>query len=107
FPVLASGGNYEAMLVNCIDPRFITGSGIYMGARGFKDRYSHFVIAGGPIGIVSPRFAEWQKTFWDNLDITVRLHDIKRVVGLTPRDCDIAMAAFARQPPSLASSDPP
>jgi hypothetical protein len=52
------------------------------------------VIAGGPIGIVSPRFADWQKTFWDNLDITVQLHDIKRVVGLTHRDCGAAAVAF-------------
>lgn len=28
---LAGGGNYEAMLVNCIDPRFTTLSWQYMG----------------------------------------------------------------------------
>lgn len=94
FPALAAGGHYEAMLVNCIDPRFTTGSWAYMAGRGLKDLYSHFVIAGGPIGIVSPRFADWQKTFWDNLDITVQLHDIKRVVGLTHRDCGAAAVAY-------------
>ncbi|MCX7360299.1 MAG: hypothetical protein NTV97_00150 [Alphaproteobacteria bacterium] len=26
FPALAAGTSYEAMLVNCIDPRFTTGS---------------------------------------------------------------------------------
>ena len=94
FPALAAGGHYEAMLVNCIDPRFTTGSWVYMAVNGMKDRYSHFVIAGGPIGIVSPKFAEWQKTFWDNLAITVQLHDIKRVVGLTHRDCGAAAVAY-------------
>ncbi len=94
FPALAAGGSYRAMLVNCIDPRFTTGSWAYMASHGEKDLYSHFVIAGGPIGVVSPKFADWQKTFWDNLAITVQLHDIKRVVGLTHRDCGAAAVAY-------------
>lgn len=94
FPALAAGGNYEAMLVNCIDPRFTTGSWAYMASRGLKDGYSHFVIAGGPIGMVSPKFADWQKTFWDNLEITVALHNIKRVISLTHRDCGAAVVAY-------------
>jgi carbonic anhydrase len=94
FPALAAGGSYEAMLVNCIDPRFTTSSQAYMAGRDMKDKFSHFVIAGGPIGIVSPKFADWQKAFWDNLAITVQLHEIKRVVGLTHRDCGAAAVAF-------------
>jgi len=94
FPALAASGSYEAMLVNCIDPRFTTFSQAYMASKGMKDKFSHFVIAGGPIGIVSPKFADWQKAFWDNLAITVQLHEIKRVVGLTHRDCGAAAVAY-------------
>jgi carbonic anhydrase len=93
FPALAQGG-YEAMLVNCIDPRVATGSWAYMAGQGYKDLYSHFVIAGGPIGVVSPKFAEWHKSFWDNLVISIDLHGIKRVVGLTHRDCGAAAVAY-------------
>lgn len=97
---LAGGGSYEAMLVNCIDPRFTTLSWQYMGLLSGVDReklgdnYSHFVMAGGPIGAVHPKFAPWHKTFWDNLDITVGLHRIKRVVALSHRDCGAAKLAF-------------
>ena len=94
FPALAAGGNYEAMLVNCIDPRVATGSWAYMAGQGYKDLYSHFVVAGGPIGVVSPKFADWQQTFWENLAITIDLHAIKRVVGLTHRDCGAAAVAY-------------
>ena len=94
FPALAAGGQYDAMLLNCIDPRFTTLSLNYMGGRGLKDKYSQFVIAGGPIGVVSPKFADWQKAYWDNLAITVQLHEIKRVIGLTHRDCGAAAVAF-------------
>ena len=96
----AAGGNYEAMLVNCIDPRFTTLSWQYMGLLSGVDReklgdnYSHFVMAGGPLGAVHPKFAPWHKTFWDNLEITVALHHIKRVVALSHRDCGAAKLAF-------------
>jgi hypothetical protein len=90
----AASGDYEAMLVNCIDPRFTTSSLQHMTATGMRDRYSQFVIAGGPIGAVHQRFAPWHGAFWDNLDITVQLHNIKRVVALTHRDCGAAKLAF-------------
>jgi hypothetical protein len=97
---LAGGGNYDAMLVNCIDPRFTTLSWQYMGLLSGVDReklgdnYSHFVMAGGPIGAVHPKFQAWHQTFWDNLGITVSLHHIKRVVALSHRDCGAAKLAF-------------
>lgn len=90
----AASGNYEAMLVNCIDPRFTTSSFLYMTSRGMRDNYSHFVIAGGPIGAVHPRFAAWHAAFWENLAVTVQLHGIKRVVALTHRDCGAAKLAL-------------
>jgi hypothetical protein len=97
FPALAAGGNYEAMLMNCIDPRFTTSSLLYMSGRGLRDNYSQFVIAGGPIGVVAPTFVDWQKAFWDNLGITVQLHHIKRVIGLTHRDCGAAEVAYGER----------
>src|SRR5262249_42937371 len=64
FPALADYGNYQAMLFNCIDPRFTNTTFTYMAGRGLKDQYSHFVLAGGPIGAVAPVFADWRKTWW-------------------------------------------
>ncbi len=107
----AGGGNYESMLVNCIDPRFTTLSWQYMGLlQGvsrdkLEDNYSHFVMAGGPIGAVHPKFEAWHKTYWDNLDITVSLHHIKRVVGLTHRDCGAAKLAFGEAAVSKRESE--
>lgn len=96
----AASGHYESMLVNCIDPRFTTLSWQYMGLlqgvsrEKLEDNYSHFVMAGGPIGAVHPKFEAWHKTYWDNLDVTVSLHKIKRVVGISHRDCGAAKLAF-------------
>jgi len=93
-PALALDTGYEAMLVKCIDPRFTTNTWAYMSSRGWQNLYSQFNIAGGPIGIVAPVFADWQKTFWDNLKISYGLHEIKRVVAITHRDCGAAVVAY-------------
>jgi hypothetical protein len=71
-PAFAVDKGYEAMLVKC----------------------SQFNIAGGPIGVVAPAFAKWHDTYWDNLAISVQLHNVKRVVGITHRDCGAAAVAY-------------
>jgi hypothetical protein len=90
----AGTGRYEAMLLNCIDPRLTSGSFLWMSSHGLRDRYSQFTIAGGPIGTVHPRFATWHAAFWDNLDVTVQLHGIRQVMAMTHRDCGAAKIAF-------------
>jgi hypothetical protein len=96
-PALAIDKGYEAMLVKCIDPRFTTNTWAYMSSRGWQNLYSQFNIAGGPIGIVAPVFADWQKTYWDNLKITYDLHEVKRVVAITHRDCGAAVVAYGER----------
>jgi hypothetical protein len=93
-PALALDKGYEAMLLKCIDPRFTTNTWSYMASRGWQNLYSQFNIAGGPIGVVAPKFADWHKTFWENLDISVGLHEVKRVVAITHRDCGAAVVAY-------------
>ena len=90
----AATGRYEAMLLNCIDPRFTTSSFAWMGDESLRDRYSQFTIAGGPIGVVHPRFAAWAPAFWENLAISVDLHAIHTVIAMTHRDCGAARLAY-------------
>lgn len=93
-PARAAAGNYEATLINCIDPRFVRHSARYMSTRGLEGRFSHFVIAGGPVAAVDPYFASWHQAFWDNLAVSMDLHRIRRIVALTHRDCGAAKLAF-------------
>jgi hypothetical protein len=88
---------YEAMLMNCIDPRFLTFTWSYMDGQGWKNLYSQFTIAGGPIAAVAPVFEAWRKAWWDNLEISIQLHQVKRVVGLCHRDCGAAAVAYGDQ----------
>jgi carbonic anhydrase len=90
----AAGGDYEAMVLACIDPRMQAPVFDYLKRRGLTGEYSQFTIAGAAIGVVAPKFAGWDKTFWDNLAITAELHKIKRVIAIDHRDCGAAKLAY-------------
>ena len=94
FVALAAEGNYEAMVLSCIDPRFPELTLNYMKGRGLLGKYSQFVIAGGAIGVVAPVFKDWHKAFWDNLAASIELHHIPKVIALDHRDCGAAKIAY-------------
>ena len=92
---LAAEGNYEAMILACIDPRVQEPVHAYSAKQGLTGNYSQFVIAGAAIGVVSPKFADWHKAFWDNLAVTIELHHIKKVIAIDHRDCGAAKLAYS------------
>ena len=49
-----------------------------------------FTIAGSAIGVTSLKFKKWHKTFWDNIDISIKLHKIKKLIVINHRDCGAA-----------------
>jgi hypothetical protein len=95
-PSLAFGasGNYEAMLVTCIDPRFPQLSLNYMKNRKLAGKYSQFTFAGASIGVVAPAFKTWAPAFWDNLAASMQLHHIPKVIAMHHRDCGAAKIAY-------------
>lgn len=94
FAALAAEGDYEAMLVSCIDPRLVTPVYKYMDGRGLGGKYSQFVIAGAAIAVVAPKFAAWRAAFWDNVATSVELHRLSRVIAVDHRDCGAARIAY-------------
>src|SRR6266850_3816287 len=91
---LAAEGDYEAMLVSCIDPRMVAPVYKYMDQRGLTGQYSQLVIAGAAIAVVAPKFEVWRPAFWDNLATTVQLHHIRRLIAIDHRDCGAAEIAY-------------
>jgi len=98
-PALARGaeGNYEAMLLTCIDPRFPEPTIKYMEGRHMIGKYSQFSIAGASIGVVAPAFKTWAPAFWDNLAASMQLHHIPKVIAMNHRDCGAAKIAYGAE----------
>ena len=96
FPSLAFGasGNYDAMLLTCIDPRFPEPTIKYMEGRQMVGKYSQFTFAGASIGVVAPAFKTWSVAFWDNLAASIQLHSIPKVIAMNHRDCGAAKIAY-------------
>lgn len=90
----AAEGNYEAMLLTCIDPRFPQPTIDYMKSRDMIGKYSQFSFAGASIGVVAPAFKDWSKAFWDNLAASMQLHHIPKVIVINHRDCGAAKIAY-------------
>jgi carbonic anhydrase len=88
---------YEAMLLSCIDPRFVDPVHSYMKARGLDGKYSQFTIAGAAIATEAKAFAAWRPAFWDNLAASIDLHQIKRVIAIDHRDCGAARIAYGAE----------
>ena len=81
---------YEAMVLSCIDPRFQPKVFNYLKKKKLTGKYSSFTIAGSAIGVTANKFKRWHKVFWENLDTSVKLHNIKKLIAINHRDCGVA-----------------
>ena len=80
----------KAMVLSCIDPRFQLIVYNYLKKKKLNGKYSSFTIAGSAIGVTAPKFKKWHKTFWDNLETSIKLHNIKKLIVINHRDCGAA-----------------
>ena len=78
------------MVLSCIDPRFQPIVFSYLKKKKLLSKYSSFTIAGAAIGVTANRFKKWHTTFWENLNTSVKLHNIKKLIIINHRDCGVA-----------------
>ena len=78
------------MVLSCIDPRFQSIVYTYLKNKNLNGQYSSFTVAGAAIGVTANKFKKWHKTFWDNFDISLKLHNIKKLIVINHRDCGAA-----------------
>jgi hypothetical protein len=91
----ARAGAAQALLLSCMDYRLVDDIVRYMDARGLTNDYDHVVLAGGALGAVSEKL-NWGKTFWDHLDVAIKLHHIHKVVVLDHKDCGAYRVVFEK-----------
>ena len=74
---------YEAMVLSCMDPRFQKPVHKYLKEKKLTGKFSAFTIAGGSIGVTNEKFKKWHSTFWENLETSINLHKINKLVVIT------------------------
>jgi len=81
---------YKAMVLSCMDPRFQPIVYNYLKKKKLNGKYSAFTIAGSAIGVTASKFKKWHQTFWDNIDTSIKLHNIKKLIVINHCDCGAA-----------------
>ena len=81
---------YKAMVLSCIDPRFQPKIYNYLKKKKLTGKYSSFTIAGAGIGVTHTKFKKWHSTFWENLNISIKLHKISKLIVINHKDCGVA-----------------
>jgi len=81
---------YDAMVLSCIDPRCQSKVFNILKKKKLTNKYSAFNIAGSAVGVTAKEFKTWHKVFWDNLNISVKLHGIKKLIIFNHTDCGAA-----------------
>ena len=78
------------MVLSCMDPRFQPLIYNHLKKKKLNGKYSALTIAGSAIGVTANKFKKWHKVFWDNFKISVKLHNIKKLIVINHRDCGAA-----------------
>lgn len=86
-PEARATGQADALLLSCMDFRLMDDIERYMSGRGLRDKYDHVVLAGASLGAITDKYPAWNKTFWEHLDIAIKLHNIHTVIVMDHRDC--------------------
>ena len=87
-PEARAAGATDALLLSCMDFRLMDEIDRYMTEkRGLRDKYDHIVLAGASLGAITDQFPAWNKTFWEHLDVAIKLHNIHTVIVMDHRDC--------------------
>jgi carbonic anhydrase len=80
-------GKADVLLLSCMDYRLVDYTLHYMVGRGLRDKYDYVILAGASLGAITDKYPEWNKTFWDHLNLAIQLHSIHTVMVLDHRDC--------------------
>ena len=92
---------YKAMVLSCIDPRFQNKVSSYLKRRKLNDKYSAFTIAGSAVGVTASKFKKWHTTFWENLNTSIKIHKIEKLIVINHKDCGAAKIVNGKKEFSL------
>ena len=88
---------YKAMVLSCMDPRFQHLVYKHLKKKKLTGKYSAFTIAGAAVGVTASKFKKWHTTFWENLNTSVKIHRIEKLIVINHKDCGAAKIVNGRK----------
>ena len=94
--LFASGDPVEALVLNCMDYRLNNEVTFLLNEHRLTNAYDQVILAGATLGVATDKYPAWAQTFWDHLDLAIKLHGIKRVIAIDHRDCGAYKLALGK-----------
>ena len=88
---------YKAMVLSCMDPRFQHLVYNHLKKKKLTGKYSAFTIAGAAVGVTASKFKKWHTTFWENLNTSIKIHRIEKLIVINHKDCGAAKIVNGRK----------
>ena len=73
------------LVLECIDYRFIEKNNKFLKDKFKNTFFDHFSLAGSSLGFNNNK--NWRRTCIDNINLAIKLHNIKKIVILEHEDC--------------------
>jgi hypothetical protein len=90
----AGGHEVEALVLSCMDFRLVNEVSFLLNEHGLVNKYDQVILAGATLGVATDKYPAWAETFWNHLDLAIKLHEVKRVIAVDHRDCGAFKLVF-------------
>lgn len=101
-PAKAEIHQAKALVLSCIDFRFLTAERYFLSRKNLGGEYDWTALAGASLAVAGFPHPSDAEAFWDQLDISYRLHHINKVIVIDHQDC----GAYATMIDPNLSKDP-
>jgi carbonic anhydrase len=79
----------KALVLSCIDYRILEAERYFLSLQNLGGQYDFTALAGASLALSGMPNQYDADAFWDQLDISYRLHHIKKVIILDHQDCSV------------------
>lgn len=92
----ATAANYKAkaLVLSCIDFRFLASEAAFLLLQHLDNQYDWTALAGASLALAGFPHPADAIAFWDQLDLSYRLHHIEKVIVLDHQDCGAYASKF-------------
>jgi carbonic anhydrase len=79
----------KALVLSCIDYRILEAERYFLSLQNLGGQYDFTALAGASLALSGLPHQYDADAFWDQLDISYRIHQIKKVIILDHQDCAV------------------
>ncbi len=79
----------KALVLSCIDYRILEAERYFLSLQNLGGQYDFTALAGASLALSGMPHQHDAEAFWDQLDISYRLHHIQKVIILDHQDCSV------------------